>query len=302
MQSAPENWDLASISDCIEEVKQVLVSRSASHRANEKLDVPKAVVPVGSLSICSKCPGFRYITTEEFRDHCRSDWHVCNLKRSQASPLSFEEWSRLEDEEEESESASDDDAEYDDPSPSCKLLLNGMPFTCIEGTGLAVPVVIADPAILLGASYVCVLLLRSGRFAGAVWDGFGNVITHTSFKRYTVRRKAGGSQSKSDNAKGSPANSVGAQIRRAQERKLSEDVGAVITSTWRKYFDDPKSVVFMHASVTQMDDLLVGPLARGKQRCRIFPIPISLRDPTFSEVCRAHRLMTQVAFLRVNSP
>ena len=46
----------------------------------------------------------------------------------------------------------------------------------------------------------CVLMLSSGRFAGAVFDGLTtNILAHKSFRRYTVRAKAGGSQSAHDN-------------------------------------------------------------------------------------------------------
>jgi hypothetical protein len=220
---------------------------------------------------------------------------LANLKQAPGHFLSFEAWSTQELDQADSESSSSSDSS-ESPLPVGKLILNQMPYAIVPGTPVAVPAVVGDPAVLVNASYVCVLLLRSGRFAGAVWDGLGNVLAHTAFKRYTVRRKSGGSQSKNDKSKNAPANSVGAQIRRAQERKLSEDVSQVVEEKWRIFFEDPRAVVFVHASKSLIDDVLVGPLSKGKQRCRVLPIPLSLHDPTFAEVCRAHRLLTQIAF------
>ena len=75
-------------------------------------------------------------------------------------------------------------------------------------------------SILQGMASIChepqhiwaVFILRSGKFAGTVFNKREPLI-HKVFKRYTVRAKAGGSQSSHDNEAGK-AKSMGAQLRR----------------------------------------------------------------------------------------
>ena len=75
-----------------------------------------------------------------------------------------------------------------------------------------------------------VLLLRSGKFAGIIVDGRGTkVLLHKCYKRYTVRAKAGGSQSSHDN-KGGAAHSAGAAMRRAGELALQDEVTGLVRS------------------------------------------------------------------------
>ncbi|KAF1783553.1 Ankyrin repeat-containing domain [Phytophthora cactorum] len=64
-----------------------------------------------------------------------------------------------------------------------------------------------------------VFLLRSGRFAGAVFDK-DKALCHKTFQRYTTRRKQGGAQSASD-ANGK-AKSAGATLRRYNEAALKQ--------------------------------------------------------------------------------
>jgi len=57
---------------------------------------------------------------------------------------------------------------------------------------------------LMHNSMVTVLAMRSGRFAGAVFDyekgsSTSRILVHKVFRRYTVRAKAGGGQSSHDN-------------------------------------------------------------------------------------------------------
>ena len=82
----------------------------------------------------------------------------------------------------------------------------------------------------------CALLLRSGKFAGCIMDlSSGRVLVHKVFRRYTVRAKAGGSQSSYDN-KGMKAQSAGATMRRAGERHLREDVEGLLR-VWGQQLD-----------------------------------------------------------------
>ena len=70
------------------------------------------------------------------------------------------------------------------------------------------------------------LLFRSGRFAAAVLDN-GKPTVHKTLHKYTVRRKQGGAQSARDGS-GKRPKSVGAQIRRANEALLRQQIQEVL--------------------------------------------------------------------------
>jgi hypothetical protein len=246
---------------------------------------------------CTKCPGFIYLLADEFREHSRSSWHQYNLRLPIGQALSFEKWCEVGDGE--SHSSSDESLmTVENESKPDIILVNGLSFRVLEDSPVAFPAVLGDPRVLLTATYVCVMLLRAGRFAGAVWDIDGNIVTHTSFKRYTTRRKNGGSQSKNDKSKGSPAQSVGAQIRREQEKRLADDVFDLVMNKWTRYLADRNSLVFAYASKSLSDELFVGPLTRSAPSCHLLKIPLSVRNPTFSEVCRVYKTLTQFVIVK----
>lgn len=219
-----------------------------------------------------------------------------NLKQGQLSPKSFEVWSLgVGSDEEDCCDESSDESLVEKPYTADRLMINSIPFTVADSGRYAYPSVLPCIDQLLNAPCVSVLLIRSGRFAGAIWDRLGNIIVHTCFKRYTVRRKNGGAQSKKD-SKGAPVNSVGAQIRRAQEQKLAEEVSDLIINKWRKYFAQSATVVFAYSSKSQSDSLFIGPLSKSKSSCIVLPVSVSVRDPTFAEVCRVYKILTSVAF------
>lgn len=82
-----------------------------------------------------------------------------------------------------------------------------------------------------------------GHFAGALFDGADaslghasrpageKILRHKTFRRYTVRKKQGGSQSTRDK-QGHAPQSAGAQIRRANETKLKEEVMLLLSTDW----------------------------------------------------------------------
>ena len=295
-------WDLEPLSQSRTKVLGRLKSQK-SHIENCE-PFAETIRPVLSsssmLSTCSRCPGFLYYTTEEFREHSKSEWHLYNLKNPSES-LGFDLWSQKHidsDSENSCSSSSGESSSFEDVSKLSKLFLNSIPYHIVGESGLAIPCVVPDITHLLNAKHIAVLILRSGRFAGAIWDASGNVLVHTCMKRYTVRRKNGGSQRKNDNAKGSPANSIGAQIRRFQEHKLSEEIEEVISKKWASYLDSPSTVVFAYSSKSHTQSLFIGPLDKMKCKCRIFPVPMSVRDPTYAEVCRIYSSMTKVAISR----
>lgn len=91
-----------------------------------------------------------------------------------------------------------------------------------------------------------VLLLRSGRFAGAVFEK-DKALCHKTFQRYTTRRKQGGAQSASD-ASGK-AKSAGATLRRYNEVALKQDVTALLVE-WKDVLKDAE-LIFLSSGKTE---------------------------------------------------
>lgn len=139
-----------------------------------------------------------------------------------------------------------------------------------------------------------VLMMSGGRFAGAVFDNRRCVvasatattssptsissptpfvskatataacIAHKTFHRYTTRKKQGGAQSTRDNKQGGgKASSVGAMLRRENEKLMGEDVQRLMRS-WQDYVAR-SSRVFVHAPGQRNRAVVFGTeaLARG---------------------------------------
>uniref|UniRef100_A0A0G4IDU0 VLRF1 domain-containing protein n=1 Tax=Chromera velia CCMP2878 TaxID=1169474 RepID=A0A0G4IDU0_9ALVE len=75
-----------------------------------------------------------------------------------------------------------------------------------------------------------IVMLRSGRFAAAVFEG-PTVLVHRVVVRYTVRRKAGGSQAACDSS-GKKPKSAGAALRRENEKRLLEQSRDTLNREW----------------------------------------------------------------------
>lgn len=151
-----------------------------------------------------------------------------------------------------------------------------------------------------------VLILRSGRFAGAIFRK-QEMIAHKVFRRYTVRAKAGGSQSSYDNQAGK-ANSMGAMLRRYGEQALKEDVQSLLLS-WSFHLDTctklllsvPKTmlhVLFEYPqSALQQAGALEPPLVRTDSR--ICHVPFMVSKPTLDEVRVVYDKCTSVIFRQI---
>ncbi len=157
------------------------------------------------------------------------------------------------DDEEESEpdmtesEAEDDEEEEEDESSnpnavgadgSRRAVVHGLVYRCWDvpdkSYTFALPACVNDEIGYLPAYFdschqdlVGVILLRSGRFAGAVYAGSKLVYSKTK-KRYTVRAKAGGAQSAHDMSAGK-ARSAGAMLRRYGEKAMSDDLQAIFS-------------------------------------------------------------------------
>lgn len=155
----------------------------------------------------------------------------------------------------------------------------------------------------LGVSVL--LMIGGGHFAGAVishtpknikgnapnhkesrQEQMVSVVSSKTFHRYTTRRKQGGSQSASDNARGK-ANSAGSSIRRYNEQALQKEVRELLVQ-WKEYLAKADHV-FIRANGASNRKILVGyeggPLKGDDTRIQNFPF--TTKRATLSEVKKA---------------
>jgi hypothetical protein len=146
----------------------------------------------------------------------------------------------------------------------------------------------------------CILILRSGKFAGAVFDG-ETVLAHKVFRRYTIRAKSGGSQSSYDNAHGKAA-SAGAMMRRQGEVMLKEDVADLLRS-WQAHLQTCFTILVSCPKTMKnvlFDDNVREAVLR-KDDLRIRSVPFMVSTPTFEEVLRVRDRCSVVIFRRYAS-
>lgn len=149
------------------------------------------------------------------------------------------------------------------------------------------------------------LMIGGGHFAGAIishipknikgnapnfkeskQEQLTNIIESKTFHRYTTRKKQGGSQSASDNARGK-ANSAGSSIRRYNEQALTREVRDLLSS-WKGHIDDCTNI-YIRANGPSSKRILVGydgcVLHNGDDRIRSFPF--TTKRATTSELKKA---------------
>ena len=124
-----------------------------------------------------------------------------------------------------------------------------------------------------------------GGGGGAPWP---RTLLHKRFARYTTRRKQGGSQSAHDKAAGRPANSIGAQIRRANEAALQRDITQLLRSAeWAAAAAQCRRVL-LSAAATTTGHLLDG-VTLCKGDARLARVPLATGRPTIKEAERVAR-------------
>ncbi|MDP2435936.1 MAG: hypothetical protein Q8P67_09355 [archaeon] len=144
----------------------------------------------------------------------------------------------------------------------------------------------------------CVLLLNQGGYmAIARYEG-QRCVQHTSVHRYLVRKKAGGRQITRDKAGSGHRKSIGAQIRRDQEKHFREAV--------RQRLLDWGSLGLIEAAVP-LFIAAPGPINREylffegsplHQVELVHNVPFSTNKPCFTEIEKCHAHLTQVKFLK----
>lgn len=149
----------------------------------------------------------------------------------------------------------------------------------------------------------CVFILRSGRFAGAIFDK-DTVLEHKTFRRYTVRAKAGGGQSSHDNKAGK-AKSAGAMLRRYGEEALKEDVHTLL-HLWRDHIGHA-SIILLSVPKTMRSYIFEDSKEHSKEESgsvlskddeRNVFVPFLVKVPTFEEAQLIHAKASHVLFTK----
>jgi len=131
---------------------------------------------------------------------------------------------------------------------------------------------IEDVAKSLSSKPVIVILLRSGKFAAAIYQK-DKCIHHTSSSRYTIRKKQGRAQSTQDGNR--RPNSIGSQLRRAGEQQLKEDVHNALRQ-WKSHID--RAALILISCPKVMRSTLFEIL--DKTDPRLINIPLDIGRPT----------------------
>ncbi|PWA00654.1 hypothetical protein BB558_003290 [Smittium angustum] len=142
--------------------------------------------------------------------------------------------------------------------------------------------------------YWVILQLSGGHFAGGVFDiGADKIVAHKTIHRYTTRRKQGTSQSSHDKAKGQPAKSAGAQIRRYNEIKLMDDISSILLE-WKNYLTSSSRIFQSTSKATRRvffgNENSVIPY--DSEKIRICPIQIG--RPSLLEIERVYKVLSSV--------
>jgi Bacteroidetes VLRF1 release factor/Vms1-associating treble clef domain len=132
---------------------------------------------------------------------------------------------------------------------------------------------IQNVATALSSKPVVVLLLRSGRFAAAIYQQ-EKCIDHTSSTRYTVRKGQGKAQSAQDGSR--RPKSIGSQLRRAGEQQLKEDVHRTLHQ-WKSHID--KAALILISCPKTMRSTLFDVL--DKTDSRFINVPFDVGRPSF---------------------
>ena len=125
--------------------------------------------------------------------------------------------------------------------------------------------------------FIMIALNGGGYFAAAIFDNsVKKIVCSKTFKRYTCRRKQGGSQSLKDNQKSGKIHSAGSLIRRENEKKLQDEISNLVL-TWKPYMDKCFSVF------CNRDPFLTHEVFKD---ITIKALPFTTYQADYEEICR----------------
>lgn len=284
----------------------------------ESSDVNPIIVPEPKKSPliigrpCKYCPDIDLESNEEFRKHYQTDWHNKNqeLALKGRKPLSFEEYELLVSMESSSDSDFwDEDSDEQDGDMSDDESLgpvNPMINFLIEKNKFGVyrkllfgdkneyrSTVVTTEVLRTFMEEACqstwaIFLIKSGRLFAGIFDvAKGKFIRSKVMKKYTERRKQGGSQLLRDKS-GKVGRSAGSQLRRKNETDLLADIEQLLTD-WKEELDKCQLIWWNKTFFSQIALFQGKVLPKDDARLRL--IPFTTYKPCEEEAIRCLNLL-----------
>ena len=136
-------------------------------------------------------------------------------------------------------------------------------------------------------NYWCIILCSGGYFAYGLYLK-DKEIEHKSDHKYVVRKKAGKRQVVKDKSKN--ISSMGAQLRRANEKKHKENIELVLKVN-QEYLDKCDCIFIQAPGVNKSIFLGEGrPLNNYKNK--LFNLPFNLPKANYTNICLAYKMLT----------
>ncbi|XP_076049365.1 tRNA endonuclease ANKZF1-like [Oratosquilla oratoria] len=265
-------------------------------------------LPTSAGSIkCSYC-NLTFASRQEQVNHYGQDLHRANLKRSMEGKKSLTEEQFTNNISSSSESQSDEEDTQEDQRTAVLQRQPQIYFVNSDGIVFSLfrclltgkkrelsseEEVIQQAMAVPYKRYWSILMIGGGHFAGAVIKG-EEILAHKTFHSYTVRSKQGGSQSTKDNKNASTHfNSAGSSLRRHNEQSFMHHVQEVLQS-WQGHLNQ-SHIIMLRATNRNRKVIFGGPDPPLKaDDLRIRTIPLSTNKPTFNEVRRVHKVLSEI--------
>ena len=232
---------------------------------------------------CSLCGSILFKSLEEFRDHRRSSGHLAALSQNQTN----EELLHIEPEKPSTEAISPQIQIVFGENCYIQLfkilLFNNMDERYRKNALDATDEVVFNLKELF-SSKVLIVLNGGGYFAAAIFDlSAEQMVCSKTLRKYTCRRKQGGSQSIKDSSKSGAIHSAGAVIRRENEKRLQEQIHELFNVRW---LDEMNSCTL---ALCNRDPILKEELVSFGRPIRT--VPITTYQACFEEVVRCFNLL-----------
>ena len=182
---------------------------------------------------CKICDIPFFGTLDEFKKHRQSEEHLSKLTNS----LSLSHNADGEDSDEVIKGSPYFEIMHTNTKVQMyKIILAGRKDDLYSKPSLDLNTDIFNRLIAFKKSHILIALNGGGYFASAIFDNSTKeIVCSKTIRKYTTRRKQGGSQSLKDNEKGGKIHSAGAMIRRENEKKLRDEILTLLFSTWKPH-------------------------------------------------------------------
>ena len=255
--------------------------KNSTSSQDKQIDVPRSSISIENKLSCKICRLSDFSTLDEFKFHRQSEEHLNNLTHSLSisSEISHENYS------DNSNSSSIGSPLFEIVHNSTKMhcykvLISSRKEDIYSKLTLNFDLSIYKRLRMLKDSHIAIVLNGGGYFAAAIFDNLSKqMVCSKTFRRYTTRRKQGGSQSLKDNQK-SGIHSAGSTIRRENEKKLKDEIINLFAS-WKSHLDKC-TIIFCNRDSFLMQEVFknYGNILRA--------LPFTTYQANFEEICRCY--------------